>query len=204
MTIQPVTIIRVVSLFIAALVMWWVVSRETSHKKRALDQFSSLLVTWALWFIGVKFLTTWPLLLDYPLSVVAYPSGTLEFYLASLLTISTEFRRKEKHQAFIYEYILLLACSFFFFNLLSQLLLERGGVIELVLFFVYLAAVLLFRQALIISALVSISAAASAWVGGPPGLMGYRIDSWFYVLICLAMIVLWNLEKRREISCRSM
>ncbi|ASF38122.1 hypothetical protein CEH05_02965 [Halobacillus halophilus] len=204
MTIQPVTIIRVASLVMAALVMWLAVSKETSHKKRALDQFSSLLLTWALWFIGVKLLTTWPLVLEYPLSALAYPSGTLEFYLASLLTISTEFRRKEKHQTFMYEYILLLACSFFFFTLLSQLLLERGVLVELVLFFVYLAAVLLFRQVLIISALFSISAAAFAWVGGPPALMGYRMDLWFYVVISLAMFLLWNLEKRREVSCRSM
>ncbi|MCA1011901.1 hypothetical protein [Halobacillus halophilus] len=199
MTIQPVTIIRVASLVMAALVMWLAVSKETGHKKRALEQFSSVLVTWALWFIGVKILTTWPLVLEYPLSVLAYPSGTSEFYLASLLTIITEFRGKEKHRTFQYEYILLLACSFFFFTLLSQLLLERGELVELVLFFVYLAAILLCRQVLIISALFSISAAVSVWIGGPPSIMGYRMDLWFYVVISLALFLLWNFEKRREV-----
>ena len=85
MILQPLLVIRVIALLIGLAVFWILSSQK--EKKKTVESYASTLTTWLLFFIGAKGLTQWELLLDYPLSVLAYPSGTVEFYIACIATI---------------------------------------------------------------------------------------------------------------------
>lgn len=192
MVLQPLLLVRVAAIFIGVAV-FWILSND--NKKKTVESYLSLLTTWILFFIGAKLVTQWELLLDYPLSVLAYPSGTVEFYIASVATILFECRKREQHQSFIYSYIIMIASSLVSFAFLARLVLEQGHAVDLMLAFSFFLLVMLWRRVEWIILLVAGGAVVSGFIFRAPSLMGYRMDIWFYLVILIIGIGVILLKK---------
>ncbi|WLR48052.1 hypothetical protein LC065_01865 [Halobacillus litoralis] len=193
MILQPLLVIRVIALLMGPAVFWILSSQK--EKKKPMDHYASILTTWLLFFIGAKGLTQWELLLDYPLSVLAYPSGTAEFYIASIATVLWEWRKRHVHKPYVQAYFLMLASSMVSFSLLERLVLDDGHLVDVIFAFSFFVMVVLHKQRLW-SVFFAFSGALLA--GGlyrAPDLMGYRMDPVFYLVVALMSLTLILLKK---------
>lgn len=186
MVIQPLIIIRAAAIA-AGLVVIWILKND--HKKKRVEIFLSLLTTWLLSFIAAKFVTRWDLLFDYPLSVLSYPGGTRELYIATIITIMFEWRQRNQHSRFVDSSLIILATSLLGFALLRQLVLDHGHLVDLLFAFVFFLLVVLKKWGTRNIAIASSLGALVGLVYRSPELMGYRIDVGFYILTSL---LLWT------------
>ncbi|MFC7061982.1 hypothetical protein [Halobacillus seohaensis] len=200
MVVQPLLAIRIISIIIA-LVLFWIVSEEKrAVKKHKAESFVSLMTTWVLFFIGVKVLTKWELLLDHPIALLAYPSGTLEFYLATLFTLILKLRQYHSYQDYLYEYVQLTAYSLLSFSILTRLFLQEGGWLELLVTFLFFILITIYRAPLQAIILISFLSGIAGFLFETPAIMGYRMDTWFYLVISLVGILFLKFDKRRVTS----
>ncbi|WP_181349008.1 hypothetical protein [Thalassobacillus sp. CUG 92003] len=81
MPITSYIFIRFLSFLCSILCFWWIETGLKQRKINTVRMFFSLLMTFYLTFFFSKFLFKLPTLLHSPMTVIAYPSGTLEFYL---------------------------------------------------------------------------------------------------------------------------
>ncbi|GGF25443.1 hypothetical protein GCM10010954_25440 [Halobacillus andaensis] len=197
MIVQPALALRILSFVIAILVFWFISTRKRGDKKQIVEAFISNLTTWVLFFIGVKVITKWEILLDHPLAVLAYPSGTLEFYIASLLTMLWLIRKSSSSRSFLYEHVQLVAYSLFIFAFMSVIVLGEQGLFHLLFPFLFSILITLVRAPLVMIICVSLISGMAGLVGQTPEIMGYRMDGWFYFGIAGIAALLFFNEKRR-------
>ncbi|MBN9654821.1 hypothetical protein J0K78_11140 [Halobacillus sp. GSS1] len=197
MVIQPLLMIRLAAIATGVMVLWMM---QRDHKKEKSEAFLSLLTTWVLAFIGAKVVTRWDLLLEYPISVLSYPSGTSELYIAMVVTIVVEWRKRYEHSRYSESSLLVFATSFLGFALLQQLLLNQGDLVDMIFAFIFFILVLFIGRVSLSIAIISTVGAMLAVISQSPGLMGYRIDGWFYVMISF---IVWSyIVLRRRIGER--
>lgn len=182
MIIQPILVIRAVSIAVGVLILWILQEKE---KKESIESFLSLLTTWIFAFIGAKFVTRWELVFDYPLSVLSYPGGAKELYIATCLTIVFEWRKRMVHRRYAGSSILVLATSLLAFALLRQLVLAQGNLVDVAFAFVFFLLVLFLIKPAVKIAAASTIGMVCGWLYQAPELMGYRISVWFYVILSL-------------------
>ncbi|MGR9047441.1 hypothetical protein ACQ4XT_02150 [Halobacillus faecis] len=194
MIIQPILVIRAVSIAAGVLILWILQEKE---KKESIESFLSLLTTWIFVFIGAKFVTRWDLVFDYPLSVLSYPGGAMELYIATFLTIVFEWRKRMVHRRFAGSSILVLATSLLAFALLRQLVLAQGNLVDVAFAFVFFLLVLFLIKPAVKIAAASTIGVVCGWLYQAPELMGYRINVWFYVILSL-MVWGYILSRRKR------
>lgn len=193
MILQPLLVIRVIALLIGLAVFWILSSQK--EKKKTVESYASTLTTWLLFFIGAKGLTQWELLLDYPLSVLAYPSGTVEFYIACIATILWEWQKRHVHKPYLQAYILMLASSFVGFALLEKLVLDQGHLVDVIFAFGFFFLVVLHRQRLWSVFFAFSGALLTGMLYRIPDVMGYRMDLGFYLVVTLVSLTLVLVKK---------
>ncbi|WP_155996978.1 hypothetical protein [Halobacillus karajensis] len=118
-------------------------------------------------------MTRWDLLFDYPLSILSYPGGTKELYIATIATVVFEWRKRDKHSHCLG------------FALLRQLILDQGHLLDMLFAFVLFLLVVLVKWGVGNIAIASSVGVLLGLVYRSPELMGYRIDVWFYIIISL-------------------
>ncbi|MBX0359444.1 hypothetical protein [Halobacillus sp. Nhm2S1] len=107
MILQPLFVIRILSLVIGIAAIWLMTAKKEYNK--IMECYLSVLTTWLFAFIGAKVITQGELLLSYPVSVLSYPSGTEEFYIACAVTVLWEWRHRKVHIKNGQEYVFMLA-----------------------------------------------------------------------------------------------
>ncbi|WP_139254179.1 hypothetical protein [Halobacillus karajensis] len=130
-------------------------------------------------------MTRWDLLFDYPLSILSYPGGTRELYIATIATVVFEWRKRDKHSHFVDSSFLIFVTSLLGFALLRQLILDQGHLVDMLFAFVLFLLVVLVKWGVGNIAIASSVGVLLGLVYRSPELMGYRIDVWFYIIISL-------------------
>ncbi|WP_394219523.1 hypothetical protein [Halobacillus trueperi] len=193
MILQPLLVTRIIALLMGLAVFWILSSQK--EKKKPMENYASILTTWLLFFIGAKGLTQWELLLDYPLSVLAYPSGTAEFYIATIAAVLWEWRKRQVHKSYLQAYILMLAGSFVTYAFLERLVLDQGHLVDVIFAFGLFFLVVLHKQRLWGVFFAFSGALLAGWLYRIPDVMGYRMDLGFYLVIALISLMLVLLKK---------
>ncbi|MCP3030101.1 hypothetical protein LF817_01965 [Halobacillus sp. A1] len=198
MIVQPLLAIRVLA-FITAIILFWLVSTQTKEvKKHVTEGFVSFLTTWILLFIGAKLLTKWQLLLDHPIALLAYPSGTLEFYIATA-AITVIKLYKNKSSIYTHEYVQLIAFSWFSFSVFTIVFNDEGAWSELILTFLFIILITLVNIPILTVIFIVLLTGIYGLFYPSPELMGYRMDPWFYIGIALLCSLLLLFDKRRDL-----
>lgn len=193
MILQPLLLIRVTALLLG-LAVFWILSHH-NEKKKTIENYASILTTWLLFFIGAKGVTQWELLIEYPLSVLAYPSGRVEFYIACLATVLWEWRKRQDHKPDLSSYLLMLASSFVAFALLERLVLDQGHLVDVVFAVSFFFLVVLHNHALWNVFFAFSGALLVGVLYRIPDLMGYRMDLGFYIAVAMISLTLVLMKK---------
>lgn len=199
MFIQPLFGVRVASFIIAVIIFWFFTEKAKSERKKSIDFFISLLATWFILFFNIKFVTKWEIFIDNPMAVLAYPSGTQEFYIASVILILVAWIKRADHLPRLYDYILMLSISIFSYTVIARLGLENGHWLDLVLAAVFLLGTLLFRNPYWLVVGIGVISGVTGLVIYTPTILGYRMHAGFYLLMAgLVLILIFRKKRERQ------
>lgn len=197
MFIQPLFGVRVTSFVIAIIIYWFFSEKAKGEKKKSVDSFVSLLATWFVLFFSIKLVTKWGIFLDNPMAVLAYPSGTQEFYIASVILLLVAWMKRASHVGRFYDYTLLLSLALFSYTLIARIGLGNGHWMEFILAAVFLVGILLFRHPYWLVAGIALASGVTAPFFYTPAIMGYRMHAGFYLLVASFMLALIFRQKRK-------
>ncbi|MFG6115519.1 hypothetical protein ACGTN9_10035 [Halobacillus sp. MO56] len=197
MFIQPLFGVRVASFIIAIIIFWFFTEKAKREKKKSMDSFISLLATWFVLFFSIKFVTKWEIFIDNPMAVLAYPSGTQEFYIASVILMLFAWIKRADHLPRLYDYILMLSIGIFSYTVIARLGLENGHWVDLVLAAVFLLGTLLFRNPYWLVVGIGVISGVTGLFIYTPTILGYRMHAGFYLLMAGLVLVL-TFRKKRE------
>ncbi|SDX84979.1 MULTISPECIES: hypothetical protein [Salimicrobium] len=189
MFVPPYLIIRLTALLVSAGVFRFA-RTGMEGKKEVFSKGTTLLTTFFLVFFSSKLVTTFPMVLDYPVTVLSYPSGTLEFYIASVAAAIHAFRLKLSKDE-LYGMTVLLSGSFFFYYIGSIIIMEDNVLHELVIWFIIYAGSLLWKNywsALFGS--VMLAAGAVSLIVPVLDVMGVPVDAGYYFVIAAGVFIM--------------
>ncbi|MCA0971290.1 hypothetical protein LCM20_11850 [Halobacillus litoralis] len=199
MQIPPYMMARAVALLVGILFYYILSQQSNAYKKKVVERTLSLFSIVFVWMFVFKFVTHFPLLLDRPLALLAYPSGTLEFYLAVGMTavyyVIDMKRGKVEQEDMHVDLFRVLSGTMFVYYFLITIALNEAPFYELSLWFVlYIGSwVVGGYYALLVSC---ITAFVMSVFSDGPDFMGIRIDASFYIGLCIVFVVMNQLKKR--------
>ncbi|WP_386058717.1 hypothetical protein [Thalassobacillus hwangdonensis] len=198
--LSPVIGMRIGAVIFAILSFWLFDPSPVSRKKQKLDEFLSVITTFILLFWAMKLVTTFPLVLEYPRSVLSYPSGSTELYFAVgimlILSIRNYFKNKGA-TVFTYAWWILFAGAQFYYLFFEAVF---GGHLDLVhmaiavCFFVGLA---LFKRTYIIVLSMFLVVSVVSFFGSPLEVIGQRVHAGFYLSLFIVSVLI-EIHRRRS------
>ncbi|MBA2175335.1 hypothetical protein H0266_10545 [Halobacillus locisalis] len=201
MQIPPYLLMRVIAAIIGILLFVLLTAQTKEKKKKRVETFVSLLTTIFIWMFVMKFVTKFPLLLEHPLTVLAYPSGTLEFYLGLVVTgiVFVRTIRKEKWKTDTYkELFQLFAATMFSFYFLITVFYGERPLVELSLWFVlYIGSLLVKKHQLFWFSASMATAIIASLFSSAPNVMGIRIHAAFYLIVGTVLVIGFLIQRRR-------
>ncbi|WP_156112615.1 hypothetical protein [Halobacillus sp. BBL2006] len=142
----------------------------------------------------MKFVTKFPMVFEYPFALLAYPSGTFEFYLALLVILfiyRNEYKKTKDKGSFHYDMFLLAAGSSFFYYFTIITLYSEDVFIEIGLWFFLFVSSVIFKKYWHEILLVGIATASVlSIVVEVPAIMGIRVHMAFYLLLTMLLFIL--------------
>ncbi|SIS40271.1 hypothetical protein [Salimicrobium flavidum] len=189
MFVPPYIVIRLAALLLSITVFWTM--REGSTAKRGIiSKGVSLLTTFFVVFIGAKLVTTFPMVLEYPVAVLSYPSGTLEFYIGVGAMVIHAFRLAVTKDEF-HEMAVLLSGAFFFYYIISIITMDDRPLAEIVVWFLIYIGTFLWKKywsavleaGMLAAGLLSLDGAVLDWMGIP-------VDAGFYVIAAAGIFII--------------
>lgn len=200
MNLPPYIMARSIA-FIAGIVFYYFVSHQSSPvKKGRVSSFLSLLTSFVVVMFLMKFVTKFPMVFEYPLALLAYPSGTLEFYLASVVLVflyRKEYIKSNNKASFHYDLFLIGAGSTFFFYFIVLVVFNEEVLLEMgVWFCLYLGALIFkyfWREVIFAGMVIACIASLTMEV---PAVMGIRVHTAFYLFLTLVSFI-FIIKKRR-------
>ncbi|WP_082235280.1 hypothetical protein [Halobacillus massiliensis] len=198
MSIPPYMVFRILAFLMAAAVFYALNSGTNEQKKEWTSSFLSFISTVFIYMFLMKFITNYSMLLEYPGAVAAYPSGTLEFYLALMATAVHYIKtaRQEYTSSFLQAMLQMMAGSQFFFYFFLRVIEDDKVWVELTLwFFIFTGSLIIQKYYLVLWLLCMIAASVLSFTYIVPDVMAIRVHSFFYVI--LIGVFLFLLLKQR-------
>ncbi|ARI75775.1 hypothetical protein [Halobacillus mangrovi] len=201
MNLPPYIMARGIA-FVAGIVIYYFASHQFSKvKKDRVSTFLSLLTSFVVVMFLMKFVTKFPMVFEYPLALLAYPSGTFEFYLACVVMVffyQKEYIKNKNKESFHYDLLMIVTGSSFFFYLINLSVFNEGVLLEMGLWFcLYLSALLInefWREMLFVGMSIATVLSFTLEV---PAVMGIRVHKGFYLFLTLFSFI-FILKKRRN------
>ncbi|MGI8313684.1 hypothetical protein [Halobacillus mangrovi] len=176
--------------FIAGIVFYYFASHHSSQvKKDRVSSFLSLITSFVVVMFLMKFVTKFPMVFEYPLALLAYPSGTLEFYLASVVIVffyRKEYIKSKTKESFHGDLVFMGTGSSFFFYFIVVVFLNEKVLLEMGLWFCLYLSLLIFkyfwREVLFVGMII---ASVISFTVEVPAVMGIRVHAAFYLFLTL-------------------
>ncbi|WP_347862056.1 hypothetical protein U0355_02300 [Salimicrobium sp. PL1-032A] len=189
MFIPPYIAVRIVA-FLMSIGVFWVMHTDKKETKRILSKGTSLLTTFFVVFIGAKLITTFPMVLEYPIAVLSYPSGTLEFYIGVGAMLIHAFRLSVTKDE-LYGMVVLLSGAFFFYYIISIVVMDDRPLAELVLWFIIYIGSFLWKRYWPVFLEVGMLVAGLLSLNGPVlDVMGVPVDAGFYIVAAAGIFII--------------
>ncbi|WP_173917504.1 hypothetical protein [Halobacillus sp. Marseille-Q1614] len=200
MNIPPYLAARLAAFIMAIIVFYFIHQSSAVLKKKWIESFLSLITTVFVYMFLMKFLTKFSMLFEYPMAVVTYPSGSIEFYLALIAAVLYYIKtaRMEEDPAAFHSAIMQLAAGTqFFFYFLVIIFQDENAWIELSLWFLLFTASLIINSHYLLLLFLGVSAAAVlSFPLTVPDVMGIRVHAMFYIVLCALFLVLLLMRRR--------
>ncbi|RWZ58731.1 hypothetical protein EQV77_07125 [Halobacillus fulvus] len=185
MVIPPYLLWRIGALVLAILVYLFLSNQPAEHRKTTINHFINLSITLFVSLFGAKFVTNASLLLESPMALLVYPSGTPELYIAlGITTVQALYiMRKEENKDILLQGLVMIALFTLFFFDFSRVIFVEGPVnASLFIWFLFIV-VMLFKPQFILEyasvAMLLFVLTSLFWM--TPDLMGMRVHVYFYL-----------------------
>ncbi|SDJ34171.1 hypothetical protein [Salimicrobium halophilum] len=189
MFIPPYIMVRVVAIIIS-IALFAAMHTDRKEMKYILSKGTSLLTTFFVVFMGAKLLTTFPMILEYPVAVLSYPSGTLEFYIGVGAMLIHAYRLSAGKDE-LYGMVVLLSGAFFFYYIISTVVMNDRPLEELVLWFIIYIGSFLWKRYWPIFLEAGMLVAGLLSLNGPVlDVMGIPVDAGFYIVAAAGIFII--------------
>lgn len=189
MFIPPYIMVRIGALIIS-IALFAAMHTDRKETKYILSKGTSLLTTFFVVFMGAKLITTFPMILEYPIAVLSYPSGTLEFYIGVGAMLIHAFRLSITKDE-LYGMVVLLSGAFFFYYIMSIVVMDDRPLAELVLWFIIYIGSFLWKRYWPVFLEAGMLVAGLLSMNGPVlDMMGVPVDAGFYIVAAAGIFII--------------
>lgn len=210
-----IIIIIAISFGLAFLVFYLMSPLTKKQRKKQIGEIISQLINFVLFLWLAKILLNLPLFVQDPLAVLAYPSNSEAFYLATLFTGGLLFHQSRKKKIagglFAHSFVQIILAALFFYEFIQLLWRDNPFSFHYLIVFAVLMALFYVLQERVspqnqISSVLGAAAAAFfaiSFMLPYLSLFGYILEPWFLALLLAACFGLLIKEPKNEAQAGS-
>lgn len=209
LVIKSSLVFLILSFVIAFLYFWVSSSLSKETKKELLNQVESIIITFIISIYIGKMVFHIDILLSDPVAILAYPSNSNAFYIATLLTIIYSFiKMKTKTlEGVLYAFLQVFISASFVFEFFFLVLGDNGNILYFVILVLLLVTAILLQDKLTpvtISSFTIITWSLGQLVVvslyGQASIFQFTISPWYFFVSLLIGFLVLILKKMGRIS----
>ncbi|MRG87472.1 hypothetical protein [Salinibacillus xinjiangensis] len=210
-TVMTKIAILVISFFIGFGFYFVVTTDDKASKKKYLDDISSMIINFVLYIWVGKIILNIPILIKDPMAVLAFPSNSHSFYLATLLWglhIGYKVKRnKLKFNPFLFRFMAIFLYSSFVYEFIQIVWNNEEQTWPYLTLLVILVSGLLMMEGKvshrILTFLLVLGWSAGQWglelVFANTTVFGYHLIHWYYLSVVIVVVLVNMLSKRKKV-----